>query len=119
MRLILVFALAAFAGVAVNADEKVEKIDAEKLIGKWQIKEKPGAEVEFGKDGKMRITADGVKLEPDAHERSYKVDNNKIVATTADGKKDMTYTAIKIADNEIVITNRGQVETLIRVQEKP
>jgi len=91
----------AFAGFATAED----KVDAKKLIGKWEPAEQPkGGQMvfEFTEKGKVTIqfTFDGVTK---SLEGTYKVDGNKIELTRADGKdKTGTLVVSKLTDDELV-----------------
>ncbi len=124
------FALA--CGIAAaddKKDEKIEKIDGAKLVGKWEPKEaKKGEEfvMDFAKDGKLAVTGtlDG-KLQ--TFEGTYKLDGVKLTfelkVKGADGKVEdikETVTLIKLTDDEMEGKDKeGKVEALKRVKPKP
>ncbi|MBN9117639.1 MAG: TIGR03066 family protein [Planctomycetes bacterium] len=104
-------------------DKKSEPIDAKKLVGKWEPKEKPkdaSVTIEFTKDGKVTVAvvADdkGSKFEG-----TYKVDGNKLtVAMKTSGKEDtQTRTVIKLTDTELVTKDeKGKEREFTRVGDK-
>lgn len=125
MRPIAGVALGVVMAVAAGlpADDKAEKIDANKLLGKWEPKmTKTGSQVtvEFAKGGKLTITAfpNGKEFKL---EGTYKLDGNKLtVAAKKGGKEDTeTMTVLKLTDAELVTKDsRGKEETLTRIKAK-
>jgi uncharacterized protein (TIGR03066 family) len=123
MRAILGCGLAVvMAVVAVAAaDAADEKIDAKKLVGKWQPKEeKKDAKVviEFTKDGKAlyTATADGKDFKI---EGTYKLDGNKLALTMKFGDKEdtKTRTISKLTDTELTSKDeKGKEDTLVRIK---
>lgn len=118
MRTLLGVALAVLlTGGASQAEDK--KVDAKKLLGKWETK--PDAaekfQVEFLKDGKLTLTAGEMKIPG-----TYKLDGNKItvVIKIGDDEKKMTRTISKLTDTEITSKDdeSGKEDTLVRVKEK-
>ena len=111
--------LALCFGVSAE-DKKDEKIDAKKLVGKWEPKEKEKAFViEFTKDGKLVITS--TLDEKSKAEGSYKVDGKKILATLKLGGKEVTHTLTvsKLTDTELVsIDEDGKEGPLVRIKDK-
>jgi uncharacterized protein (TIGR03066 family) len=106
------------------ADKKDETIDAKKLVGKWEPKEKPkgvSVVVEFTKDGKMTLNStadDGTKL---VDESTYKVEGNKLIMTmkVKDKEETRTTTITKLTDTELVGKDeKGREQTLVRVKDK-
>jgi uncharacterized protein (TIGR03066 family) len=89
------------------------KGNADKIIGTWEVSKPakntpPGSVVEFTKDGKMIMSAQGQKLEG-----TYKVDGDKIIATSKIAGKDKTETLkIKsVSDTTLVVEDeRGDVD---------
>ena len=117
----LAVALVANAGFA--EDKKEEKIDAKKLIGKWEPKEKKEDgkfTIEFAKDGKVTInTASGGK--DTKIEGTYKLDGNKLTLTTKfeDKETKMIRTVSKLTDTELVSSKEdGKEDTLVKIKEK-
>jgi uncharacterized protein (TIGR03066 family) len=105
-------------------DKKDEKIDAQKLIGKWEPKEEldKGRKftMEFGKDGKVVITRT-VGEQKARFEGTYKLDGNKLTQTVKDGGKERsdTVTITKLTDSELlIITAKGTDFALVRIKDK-
>ena len=122
MRAILGSAMAAilmFTATVGAEDKKEEKIDAKKLLGKWEPSEKKmDAEVtiEFLKDGKLSITANGAGKEF-KFDGTYKVNGNKLELALSFGGKEKTETAtiVKLTDDELTTEDgKGKKETLKR-----
>lgn len=107
-------------GVAVAADEK---IDAAKLVGKWEPKDEKGAKfvVEFAKEGKLTFTIKAGDKEIKA-DGTYKLDGNKLALTMKfEGKEEkMTRTISKLTDTELVSKDDkdGKEDTLVRIKSK-
>ena len=104
-------------------DKKAEKIDAAKLVGKWEPKEpKKGEEfvMEFMKDGKLSVTGtlDG-KMQTLGG--TYKLDGDKLsfeVKLPGETIKE-TITLTKLTDDELEGKDKeGKVEVLKRVKPK-
>jgi uncharacterized protein (TIGR03066 family) len=123
MRAILGCGLAVALAVAAGApaqETKGEKIDAKKLIGKWQPAEKKDKEavtIEFAKDGKLYLTADfGGKAEK--LEGTYKLDGNKLTVGVKLGDKEQTetVTVTRLTDDELMTEDsKGKKETLKKI----
>ena len=116
MRTLLGFGLVlGLAGITAAADEK---IDAKKLLGKWEHKDMQFF-VTFLKDGK--VTVEGGDLKADG---TYKVEGNKILLTVkfGDKEKKMSRTVTKLTDTELTSTDDDKKDdkgdTLVRVKEK-
>ena len=125
MRTILGCALAvavAFAGGA-GADDKGGKIDAKKLVGKWEPKEqKKEAKmtIEFTKDGKLAITAAGGGKEFKI-DGTYKLDGDQLAMQMKLGENEVkeTVTITKLTDDEMEGKGKdGKVEAFKRVKAK-
>ncbi|MDB5308444.1 MAG: hypothetical protein JWO38_2646 [Gemmataceae bacterium] len=126
MRAILGCALGLVLAVTTGAaadEKKAEKIDAKKLVGKWEPANAPkGATIviELTKDGKAKMSFEfGDKK--DSVEGTYKVDGNKLTLTRkVDGKDDSeTMTVDKLTDDEMVtVDEKGKKETLKRIKDK-
>ena len=92
------------AGLVAD-DKKDEKVDAKKLIGKWEPAEaKKGLSmvVEFAKEGKLSLAITfGDKTEK--VEGTYKVAENKIdLVLKIEGKEEKeTLTILKLTDDEL------------------
>ena len=116
----LAVALVVNAGL-VGQDKKDEKIDAKKLVGKWEPKDKKKdvtIVLEFTKDGKLIVTAAGDGKEA-KFDGTYKVDGNKLITTLKFGEKEQseTHTVTKLTDTELVSKDeKGKEETLVRVK---
>ena len=114
----LVLALA--CGVTAADDEK---IDAKKLIGKWEPKDPKKGEamkMEFTKDGKLVVTGDlgGKELKLDG---TYKVDGNKLSFKLKfmDAEIEETVTITKLTDEEMVGKDKeGKTEAFKKVKEE-
>jgi uncharacterized protein (TIGR03066 family) len=126
MRAILGCGLAAvllFTAAVGAEDKKEEKIDAKKLLGKWQPSEaKKDADVviEFLKDGKLSIIANAAGTEYKI-DGTYKVNGTKLeLAMSFMGKeKSDTATILKLTDDELTTEDgKGKKETLKRVKAK-
>jgi uncharacterized protein (TIGR03066 family) len=104
-------------------DKKTEKLDPQKLLGKWSLKGLDKGEsvvLEFAKDGKVALIAekDGEK---ERLEGSYTLDGNKLmVVMRIEGKDDkQTITISKLTDAELVGTNeKGEEKALVKVKDK-
>ena len=105
-------------GMTCAAAAADDKIDAKKLLGKWEHKEMKFF-VTFLKDGK--VTIDGGDLQA---EGTYKVEGNKIKLKVkfGDMEKQMSRTVTKLTDTEITSTDDDKKDdkgdTLVRVKEK-
>lgn len=115
-------AVLAFA-TGLRAEDKQEKIDAKKLVGKWEPAEaQKGATivVEFTADGKVNITFEaGGKKEKISGK--YKVEGNSFSVTMDEGGKERTDkgTIAKLTDDEFVtVDEKGKKDTLKRIKEK-
>jgi len=125
MRTILGCALAVAVALAggAGADDKGGKIDAKKLVGKWEPKEqKKDARItiEFTKDGKMNITAarDGKE---DKVVGSYKLEGDQLAIHLKVGEKEAkdTVTVTKLTDDEWEGKGKdGKLESFKRVKAK-
>lgn len=119
MRVILGCALVALMACGATAAD--EKIDAKKLVGKWEPKEKKengSFVIEFKKDGKVTLTASGKDFKGDG---TYKLDGNKLDLTMKFGDMDrkMTRTISKLTDTELVSSDeQGKEDTLVRIKGK-
>src|SRR6185503_7444616 len=99
------------------------KIDAKKLLGKWQPGEAKKGEnvvIEFAKDGKLSISADAdgkdIKIPG-----TYKLESNKLTLALAFGGQEQkeTLTVLKLTDEELSTEDsKGKKETLKRVKDK-
>jgi uncharacterized protein (TIGR03066 family) len=94
-------------------DESVAEIDARKIIGKWAV---PGekAQIEFARDGKLTMTAEGVKVEG-----KYKLEKNKLTVMMDFGGKEQTevMTVTSLSDDKLVtVDSKGKKEELTRTK---
>lgn len=117
------FAALVVAGVVASADEPKGKVDAVKLVGKWQATDLPKgvtAMLEFAKDGKLLVRND-YGGQPYQLEGTYKLTGNKLAVTLKrDGKdRSETMTVSKLTDDELVMQEAGKkkADTLRRVRE--
>jgi len=126
MRAILASSVTVFfclaAGVCAD-DKKDEKIDAKKLLGKWEPadnKKDQKLVIEFAKDGKMTISADagGKDIKIDG---TYKLDGAKLsVALNFGGMEQKeTLTILKLTDDEMSTEDsKGKKESMKRIKDK-
>ncbi len=109
----LAFAQETLAAAREVKDEPVAEIDLKKLIGKWTV---PGekAQIEFAKDGKLTVTAEGIKVEG-----KYKLEKNKLTVVMDFGGKDQTevMTVTSLSDDKLVtVDSKGKKEELTRAK---
>jgi uncharacterized protein (TIGR03066 family) len=126
MRAILGCGLAAMlmvsAGLSAD-DKKDEKIDAKKLLGKWEPadnKKDTKLVIEFAKDGKMTISADanGKDIKIDG---TYKLDGKKLSIALSFGGQEQkeTLTILKLTDDELSTEDsKGKKESMKRIKDK-
>jgi uncharacterized protein (TIGR03066 family) len=107
------------AGFASAADEK---IDAKKLLGKWELAKPdpkaPKMVLEIMDKGKFTMTVE-LNGKSNKVDGTYKVDGNKIEIEMNIGGNVMkdTLTITKLTDTEMVSKDsKGMVETLKRVK---
>ena len=121
---VVVLAFSGFAGAGQkekDKDKDKDKIDAKKLIGKWEPAEnKDMVTVEFTDKGKMILSVDGggksVMIEG-----TYKLDGNKLEMVMSFGGKEQkeTITISKLTDDEMVgKDSKGKEETLKKAKKK-
>lgn len=112
-------AVLVLAGFACAADDKV---DAKKLIGKWEPakaeKDAPAMILEIQDKGKfvLHVTVNGKTEKVDG---TYKIDGNKLEVEMSFGGKSMkdTLTVVKLTDTELVTKGKSdKEETLKRVK---
>lgn len=107
----------------LSADDKKDAIDAKKLVGKWQPKEKKDdlkMVIEFTKDGKMLITLTEQGKDTNL-DGTYKIEGNKLTTKVKvmDKERMRTRTVTKLTDTELVSTDEdGKEDTLLRLKEK-
>jgi uncharacterized protein (TIGR03066 family) len=124
MRIVLGCALAVLmAGIGLADDKKADKIDAKKLVGKWEPKNSPegvSAVIDFQKDGKVVVNFKS-KGKEGKLAGTYKVEGNKLTTTMSFNGKDVTETETitKLTDAELVTKDeKGKEETLLRIKGK-
>ncbi|QJW96815.1 TIGR03066 family protein [Frigoriglobus tundricola] len=123
LRVLLAVLVLAFGLQAGADDKKVEKIDPDKLVGKWERTEKKDGSVvlEIMKDGKAKFTlttGDGKALTADG---TYKVSGNKIEMTMklGDQEEKSNRSVTKLTDTELVtIDDKGTERSFVRVTAK-
>jgi uncharacterized protein (TIGR03066 family) len=120
MRVLLCGVLLATAfGLSRAADDKKVDVDAKKLLGKWEPKDKKDkTQIEFLKDGKLSVTSPGEKTQLGG---TYKLDGVKLTITLKVMDKDypVTLTVTKLTDTELVTKDEGgKEETLVRSKDK-
>jgi uncharacterized protein (TIGR03066 family) len=120
MRIVLGCALVVLMACGATAAD--EKIDAKKLVGKWEPKGQKEGDftIEFTKDGKVHIAVsqNGKEFKADG---TYKVDGNKVTTKVDFGGKDVseTHTILKLTDTEMVTKDeKGREDKLTRVKGK-
>jgi uncharacterized protein (TIGR03066 family) len=110
-------ALAILLAVGAGADDK---IDAKKLVGKWEPKSEEKKEskmvIEFVKDGKLTVTADkDFKIDG-----KWKLDGNKLTLEMKVGENEIkdTVTITKLTDDELIgeSDSKKQKQTFLRVK---
>jgi uncharacterized protein (TIGR03066 family) len=123
MRTTLGCVLGLFLCSGLTADDK---IDATKLIGKWQLKPEKGDKkddhlyLEFSKDGKVTETFT-IKGKENKDVLTYKLDGNTLSMTQKVGGKDETTksTITKLTDTELVLKSKsGEEDKYVRVKGK-
>src|SRR5262245_9145317 len=112
----------AFSGFAAgqDKDKDKDKIDAKKLIGKWEPADaKESLTVEFTDKGKLILSVDanGKAL---TIEGTYKLDGNKLEMVMSFGGKEQkeTITLSKLTDDELVGKDYKGKEETIKKKEK-
>ena len=116
--LAVLLAVAAGASAQDTKDGKKDAVDAKKLVGKWEPKEKKeSVTIEFTKDGKLILSVDaGGKTQK--LEGSYKLDGNKLTVTVKFMDQEMKeeVTINSLTDDELTTTDsKGKKETMKRV----
>jgi uncharacterized protein (TIGR03066 family) len=92
-----------------SADEKAEKIDAKKLVGKWERKDPPkgqGEVMEFTKDGKLIVTSE---KKGETIEATYKIEGDKLTLIFVFDKKEFKDECVvsKLTDTDLIYTREG------------
>jgi uncharacterized protein (TIGR03066 family) len=121
MKHLLVFGIVLM--LAYGTARAEEKIDAKKLVGKWEpsASSKEKFTIEFTSDGKMSFVG-GEGGKDMKGEGTYKLDGNKIMLTIkiGDETRKMTRTISKLTDTELTSKDdeSGKEDTLVRIKEK-
>jgi uncharacterized protein (TIGR03066 family) len=120
MRAILAsVAVLALVGFACADDDDDEKIDAKKLIGKWEpTKAEDKAVLEIKDKGKLVLSVT-INEKTQQIEGTYKLDGNKLEVelTFGDNKIKETLTIIKLSDKEMTTKDsKGKEETMKKVK---
>jgi uncharacterized protein (TIGR03066 family) len=114
----LVLAMAVTAATAAD-----DKIDAAKLVGKWEpkdAKKDTKLVLEFTKDGKLSVTTD-VEGKEYKVAGTYALDGNKLAMSLKVGEMEVkeTVTVLKLTDDEMVGEQKnGKKESFRRVKAK-
>lgn len=115
-------AILAIVGLASDAAAQ-EKIDAKKLVGKWQPADAKGGvdvTIEFTDKGKVILALD-IGGKTDKIEGTYKVDGDKLeMVISLNGKEQKeTVTLTKLTDEEMIgKDSKGKEEKFKRVKVK-
>jgi uncharacterized protein (TIGR03066 family) len=114
----VLFAVLAALLVLAGSGRAADKIDAEKLLGKWEVTkgdtEAPkNAILEFAKEGKLMVSfeLDGKKMELSG---TYKIEEDKITLTlkSADGKEKISVETVKsLTDDMLVLEDKDGKKT--------
>ena len=118
MRILSGCVLAIVVAFAGADDKKDDKIDAKKLVGKWEPKKDAKFTIEFTKDGKLIVIADkDFKIEG-----TYKLDGNKLEILMKAGENEVKDTILisKLTDDEMEGESQGKKtkDTFKRIKEK-
>jgi uncharacterized protein (TIGR03066 family) len=115
-RVLATVAIAIVFVAGASADDK--KIDAAKLVGKWEVTKSEsspdlkGALIEFSKDNKVTVN-----VEIDGKKRvvtgTYKVDGDKLTVTFKEAGKETSDTDMikSVTDDKIVLVDTDKKET--------
>ncbi|MCE9563266.1 MAG: TIGR03066 family protein [Planctomycetes bacterium] len=114
----------AFTGLVAAEEKKDEKLDAKKLIGKWETakpkKDEPAEVIEFTEKGELIMHPPaGGKGEP--LKGTYKLEGNKLLVTLklGDDVVKETMTISKLTDDELVSKDsKGKEDTLKKIKAK-
>lgn len=123
MRAILGCVVVLLLSVGLTAEDKKTDIDAKKLVGKWEPKDKKEDAkfvIEFTKDGKVKVNISGNGKDFNV-EGTYKVEGNKLQTVVKIGDKEQTHTRTisKLTDTELVSSDeKGKEDTLVRIKDK-
>jgi uncharacterized protein (TIGR03066 family) len=103
---LLVGCLAFVAATAAGADDKA--VEKDKLLGTWQVTKSKGlppeATVQFGKDGKLKLSAKDKVGKTISVEGTYSLEGDKLTVTTKQGEKESkeTMTIKTLTDKKLV-----------------
>lgn len=121
MRMVFGCAMAAVLALAAGAYAD-EKIDAKKIVGKWEpkdAKKEIKMELEFTKDGKLSVTADADGKDFTIT-GTWKLDGNKLTLQLKAGENEIkdTVTISKLTDDEMIgeSDTKKQKESFKRVK---
>jgi len=112
-----------FSAAIAADDKKDEKIDAKKLIGKWEpsdSKKDLKTVVEFAKEGKLSLSVT-VMGKTEKIEGTYKLNGNKMDLALSFGGQEQkeTLTILKLTDEEMSTEDsKGKKETFNRIKDK-
>jgi uncharacterized protein (TIGR03066 family) len=118
---VVVLAFSGFAAAQKDKDKDKDKLDAKKLVGKWQPADaKEQLTVEFTDKNKLVLAVE-LNGKSATIEGTYKLDGNKLEMVMSFAGKDQkeTITISKLTDDEMVGTDsKGKTETLKRFKPK-
>jgi uncharacterized protein (TIGR03066 family) len=98
-----------------------DKIDATRLVGRWQLEEKEeglSVVVELVKGGKMTATVrtGGGVIKA---EGTYRVEGDRLHTTLNGDGQDGPHTIVKLTDTELVTKDKsGKEERMVRIKDK-
>jgi uncharacterized protein (TIGR03066 family) len=111
------------SGLAAE-DKKDQKLDPQKLVGKWEPKDKPKegepTALEFTKDGQVFFTHTA-KDKEFKNEGKYTLDGDKLTLTVkiADKEVKIVATVTKLSNAELTAKGEdGKEKTLVRIKDK-
>jgi len=118
--LLVILTGAALGTLAVGDDKKPDKgsDNAKLLVGVWEASKASekadvavGDTVDFGKDGKLKVSHTKKDGKVDNFEATYKVDGDKLIVTLANdgsgsGSSETTITIKKLTDTELVMVGK-------------
>lgn len=110
--------VALVVSASASADDKDKKIDAAKLVGKWEVTKAtqpipPGSVIEFTKDGKVILSGKTPDGQDFKLEGKYKLDGDKLntkIDVMGQESED-TDTVKKLTDDEMELEN-GESKTI-------
>lgn len=120
-------ALAVLVAVAAaGADDKADKVDGKKLVGRWEasggkaVEQGIGGTLEFFKDGKLTLLMRKGELKKEAT-GTYKLDGRKLTLTLESGGKQKTedVTVTELTDASLKLKDsRDLIDEFKRVKDK-